>query len=344
MATQADGKWPPNVNAVIITEEEKNARLQQAPPGGVPVVTHQQQTGASSVPGAPYAKVETRYVIPNEPVTGPHKADKLVNNPVGQDMTQDDRSQQTDQVNPETNVQEKQTTTQATVGKSEEIVGRAAIIAARKMGVDCVWTTTERQPVDLDTALALIDQDPESVYFDFDLAAEIPEPEDVEDFELENVTMATLPTPPPPRRQETIVAPEVSLEQKRQTVTDPVSERERLAWGGILSSPGQSVYFRPNVIRVEVEGKVTVQKGIQGNVRMLRVTRTEPGSSVQLANAVQTKVVPPLNQSPNPNAVYRNVMPQSDRIPVTKPVVKVPPPKVSVEVEESAELIEESEF
>lgn len=335
MAQEANGKWPPNVTAVIITEEEKRARLAQAPPGGVPVVTQQQPqiSGATPVPGAPYAQVETRYVIPN-----------VTSNPVGQAMTDTHKSQQNDPSNPESNVQVVDSSNQAGINTFDEITGKAAIIAAQKMGVNVVWQTANRQPIDLASAMNMITQDPNSVYFDFDLVAELPEESDEVDEYSDADVMAQLPTPPPPRRQVQQAAPDLPhVSQQVQTQSDPVSDRERLAWGGVLSMPGQSVYFRQGVIRVEVEGKVVVQKGQKGNVRMLRVTRSEPGQSVQLANAVQTGVVPPLNQSPNPSVTYRQSMPQSEKIPVPRPVVKVPEVNATSD-KDKVDLLDESEF
>lgn len=308
MATPAKGKWPPNVSAVIITEDERQARLAQAPPGreGIPqsastVVVQ----GAQPVTGAPHATIQKKFIQPN-----------IGANP----MTQENNSQ-----------------------SSDVFYGSHAILLANKMGVDCVWKTADKQPVDLLTAQTLIDsQGDQSVYFDFDLAAALPDP-DENDEDLDAAIMAELPTPDQlqtPIQPPDIIQQIIPPQQKQAPVhVDPVSEREKLAWGGVLSTPGQTVYFRQGVIRIEVEGNVKVQKGQQGNVRMMRITRTDPGGQpVQLAKAIQTHVQPPLAQSPNPAVVYRKTQPV-EKVPIPRPQVKIPKTE-----EEASEKFEEFEF
>jgi hypothetical protein len=362
MPKEAQGHWPSNVSAVIITPEEKQEHLAKAPPqqpiqspqqppvaqqGGPPVVTYlgvqpQNQpivsAGAQAVPGAPYATIQTKYVIPNR-----------ITNPMGQNMTTEEPSQPVETEETET----------------EEIFGRQAILIAKRMGVDVVWKSDDKTPIDLETAQQLIAASgPTAVYFDFDAVAEIPDPDDETD-DPEAAYMATLPTNPPPDGhrmthkeliQQSQPSPEMIPEPpseigvynpqagviQKQQPNDPVSEREKLAWGGVLSTPGQTVYFRPNVIRVEVEGNVKVQKGIKGNVRMMRITRTTPQGTVQLAHATQTQVQAPLSRSPNPTVSYRTANPEADKIPVPKP--QVPVPDVNESTSEAADTLEEFDF
>jgi hypothetical protein len=343
MADQAEGHWPANVSAVIITPEEKQARLAQAPPGGNPISTSIQHT---QVQGAPYANVETKYVIPNTPQI-PQGEQSETNVRQDQTMAKKTQSQQTENEPNENQMRESE-------NDSQELVGRSALIAAKKMEIDVLWRTEDKQPIDLETAKELISKDPNSVYFDFDQATELPDPDDLdEEFEevgeknpYKDPYMATLSANqieenPLPTHQTNL--PQQGVQFVQPTTSNHISDREKLAWGGVLSTPGQTVYFRKGVVRVEVEGKVTVQKGIQGNVRMLRITRVESNNPVQLANAVYTNVIPPLHQSPNPNVVYRQSMPESEKIPIPRPVVKIPEVNKTSD-EEEASVLEESEF
>lgn len=310
MPQNADGHWPPNVSAVIISKEEKDARLAQAPPGGSPIVSN---VGAQvqGVPGAAHATIETKYIIPNQP------------NYEVQNMPTPGQSQQPNQTQADT----------------DDFYGAQAIKLSQKMGVDIVWKTSDKTPIDLQTAKQLIATEGQnSVYFDFELLEDLPDPDDeivTDEDDIENAIMAEGPTEVgsmqpneslnPPQNVQPQAAPAQTTFQP-PVQQEPVSERERLAWGGVLSTPGQTVYFRPDVIRVEVEGNVKVQKGIQGNVRMMRITRTTPQGPVQLANAIHTNVQPPLAKSPNPATVYRKAnpaFPATDKVPIPKPQVPV---------------------
>lgn len=329
MPQQASGNWPANVSAVIITKEEKEAQLAQAPPGGQPIA----QTQVQQHPiGAPYANVQVRNVTPNV-LTTP--------NPAGVKMTNDTPTQPP--AAPEPAAEE-----------SEIFYGKQALILARQMGVPVIWKTEDRAPVDLATAAQMIAANgSQSVCFDFEKLAELPE-EDEPD-ELAADPYMAVPTPPvempagaqvppgyPVPTQPGQSAIQQNVVQGKQHI-DPISERERMAFGNVLTTPGQTVYMRPNVIRVEVEGNVRVQKGIKGNVRMMRITRLDPvHGDVQLANAIRTNVQPPNVQSPNPPVIYRKAQPVADKVTVPKP--QVPVPDVNASNNEQADNLEEFEF
>lgn len=56
----------------------------------------------------------------------------------------------------------------------------------------------------------------------------------------------------------------------------PVDQRREMSWGAVLSAPGLQVYMHPRgIVRVNLDGKIRIQKAIEGNVRVLRLTRLE---------------------------------------------------------------------
>lgn len=214
---------------------------------------------------------------------------------------------------------------------TEVFYGRQALVLAKQLSVDVVWKTETGEPVDIETAKALIaSQGPNAVFFDFEALATLPEVQDEIETAVEQTDpyMAQLPLPP----DETLAGQQVppGMMQSSQSVpgqqyVDPISDRERMAFGNVLTTPGQTVYIRPNVIRVEVEGNVRVQKGRQGNVRMMRIVRLDPSGSERVADAFRTTVQAPMVRSPNPAVTYRQSQAvMQDRVPVPKPKVPVP--------------------
>lgn len=86
----------------------------------------------------------------------------------------------------------------------------------------------------------------------------------------------------------------------------PLEERRMFAWGGTLSSPGVQVYMHPSgIVRVDIDGKVKLQTGVNGNIRVVRIARVEPQSPVSN-----------VTQSPNPATIYRQ---KQERIPIPQP-------------------------
>jgi hypothetical protein len=332
MPEKATGNWPANVSAVIITQEEKAAQLAQAPPGGIQTVqTHPQ--------GAPYADVTVRQVVPNV-LTTPK--------PAGANMTNNIPTQPPAAPQP--------AESQPVEEESEVFYGKQALTLAKQMGTDFVWKSDDMSPIDLATAAQMIGtQGSRSVCFDFEALAALPDPDDETDEPENPDPYMAVPVPPaevvpgaqvppgmPVPTQSGKMVVQQNVVQGRQHV-DPVSEREKMAFGNVLTTPGQTVYMRPNVIRVEVEGNVRVQKGIKGNVRMMRITRLDPVSgNVQLANAIRTNVQPPNVPSPNPQATYRTAQPEPDKVTVPRP--QVPVPEVNTATNETADNLEEFEF
>lgn len=272
MPIPAQGKWPSNVTAQIITKEEKEAMQAGLNlPAPIP--------GQSAIPLA------------------------------------------------EQIAQEKSLT---------EVIGRAALITAHKFGINHVWLTGTKNPIALDDAENLIRKDPGLVYFDFDrledeiaaattvISADEPtvpetsieselQPEVIDELAFSGLVEppklspepAALPLPLPPNPIR-----DAELTPNLHTVT----ERERRAWGGVLTSPGQQVYVHPTgIVRVEIEGPITLQKAIVGQTRILRITRL----------SVQPPPTPKaVSTSPQKTVSYRQLQaPQTknEKIPIPEP-------------------------
>jgi hypothetical protein len=76
---------------------------------------------------------------------------------------------------------------------------------------------------------------------------------------------------------------EKGIKNTRLNEMSPEQRRE-LSWGAVLSAPGLQVYMHPaGIVRVNLDGKIRIQKAIEGNVRVLRLTRldrTVPKSNI----------------------------------------------------------------
>lgn len=289
---EAVGAWPSNVKAEYITPEERASRLAQSPPGGVLQVGGQQRTGAIT--------------------------SRIINAP---------RSKEDEQAQDTTN----------------ELVGLGAIIAARKFGLEFVWSTKTKQKITLESAEQLCKKNPGLIYFDFDALAELAQPEvgAVEEEEITEETPVETPVVEngdeivevpyiPPTAQQTQDELTRSLAAELAGLTDEVediseqttghilSDVEKRAWGGTLSTPGVQVYIHPNgIVRVDVQGRVRVQKGIQGNTRILRIQRLETPPGGQVRNVTNRTVSASATRSPNPQTFNRNI--QADKIPIPVP-------------------------
>lgn len=313
MPRKAQGKHPANVQAVIITPEEREAKLAEAPPGG-----------GGTGPGA---NVSTHYV----PNTFEEQA---------QDM-------------------------------SDQLIGRAALITARKLGVPYVWSTKTHKKITLQSGETICRKNPGLIYFDFDAledivaqvdqeAAELQSEDDanlegdeyVESDELEtddDESIADLSDPavmaeleqtaeleidpnkevpiddplaperaPKPTRAEIIE--NARQEALQETALDPepsghvITETERRAWGGTFSTPGIQVYFHPQgITRVDVEGRVKLQTGIVGNVRTFRIQALERPTGGEVRNISRTTVTGPKAPAQPPKSKTRQMQ---ERIPI----------------------------
>ncbi len=351
MPREADGYWPPNVTAHIITPEEKQARLAQAPPGGQVTAA---MVGDRST-GTPTTTI-TRHVVTagaqNMPQQQSQPSKTLQQQPTSAQQSIPSQPAQTPA----------QTPAQPPVKqKSAAFYGQQAITLARELSVDVLWRAADKIPIPIEEAESLlVTHGPQSVLFDFALLQELPEEEE-DELDENDAYMAELPQPPAAAthpiypdaakspgtarvpQPTTAVSPPVEVPER-----DPATEtRERLAWGGVLSTSGQTVYFRPNVIRIEVEGPVRVQKGQQGNVRMMRISRATPQGTAQLATAIQTPVKPPLARSANPPVTYRQTQGavEPDKVRVPRPQVPLPPASPTKQTEQSqTESFDEFDF
>lgn len=270
MPIPAQGKWPSNVTAQIITKEEKEAM----------------QAGLNlpaPIPGQPAISVAEQ-----------HAQEKELN----------------------------------------EVIGRAALITAYKFGLNHVWLTATKNPIALDDAESLVRKDPGLVYFDFDrledeLAAAkrvesanepsvsetVIEPELQPDV-IDELAFSGLVEPPKlsPEPEALPLPPNPIREAELSPNLHTVTERERRAWGGVLTSPGQQVYVHPSgIVRVEIEGPITLQKAIVGETRILRITRI----SVQ-----PTPTPKAVSTSPQKTVSYRQLQapkPRNEKIPIPEP-------------------------
>lgn len=317
MPRKADGKHPANVEAVIITPEEKDAKLAEAPPGG----------GGISGPGA---SVTTHYV--------PNYAEEQA-----QDL-------------------------------SDQLIGRAALITARKLGVPYVWSTKTHKKITIESGETICRKNPGLIYFDFDALEDIVAQVDQEAAELQSEDDASLegdeyiesdgletdddeaiadlgdpavmaeleidkevPMQDPLEVQEeesrrlarTEQIEIVKQEALQETALDQdtsghvITETERRAWGGTFSTPGIQVYFHPNgITRVDVQGKVKLQTGIVGNVRTFRIQALELPTGGVVRNISRTTVTGPRAPAQPPKSKTRQMQ---ERIPI--PV----PPKVDLD-------------
>lgn len=285
MPIPADGRWPSNVKAVILTPEEKQLMVAG-------------QIAAPTAPGT---------------ITVQH----VIKNPV--------RSVSPEPPTPEQHAQEQNLT---------EVVGRAALITARKFNLPYVWRTDNKQPISLDDAEELIRKNPGFVYFDFDQL------ETLANAETEEIGATLSESDPLPGVSEVSEAIEMPVEYSGAGAPLPehglptfdqgpiplppqpavvpnqhmVTEREQRAWGGVLTSPGQQVYVHPSgIIRVEVEGPIKLQKGMVGNTRVLRITRATP----KPAPIVKAQPIQPATTArTSAQVVYQQ---QNEKIPIPEP-------------------------
>jgi len=282
MPKPAGGKHPPNVSAVIISEEERQQKLAEAPPG----------SGGISGPGA----TVTSHQIPNL-------------------------------IEEQTNI--------------DQLVGRAALICARKLGLPYVWATSNHKKITLESAEVLCKKNPGLIYFDFDGLEEIvSEPQYYEDSEepVAEEPVADLNDPAilaeleeeaelfvdPDKEMRADQIQKAAREALNETVNDPrvsahtITDTEKRAWGGTLSTPGMQVYIHPNgIARVDVQGRVKLQTGISGNVRIFRIQALEHPTGGVVRNVTRTTVTGPKAPAQPPQSTTRHM--QDDRIPIPTP-------------------------
>jgi hypothetical protein len=289
MPIPADGRWPSNVKAVILTPEEKQLMA----------------AGQNPAP-APPGTITVQHVIKNPvPSVAPEP-------PM-----------------PEQHAQEQNMT---------EVVGRAALITARKFNLPYVWRTDNKQPILLDEAEEVIRRNPGFVYFDFDQLeslVDIAYLETSDNAETEESVAALSESDPLPGVSEFTEATEMPvvkpLSEQGLPMLDQgpiplppqpavvlnhhmVTEREQRAWGGVLTSPGQQVYVHPSgIIRVEVDGPIKLQKGMVGNTRILRITRATP-KPVPIVKA--QPIQPATTARTSAQVVYQQ---QNEKIPIPVP-------------------------
>jgi hypothetical protein len=298
MAKPAGGKHPPNVTAVIISEDERRAKLAEAPPGG-----------GGTGPGA---TVSTHYV-------------PSVDEQHAQEM-------------------------------ADQLVGRAALLCAKKLGVPYVWSTQTKKKITIESAETLCRKHPGLVYFDFDALEEIAANLENEEAQLKAEDESALEGDPYIEQDEERIAdiadPAVmaELEATAELEIDPdkevsdderlarareeaiqetaldqtppahvISETERRAWGATLSTPGMQVYIHPHgITRVDVQGRVKLQTGKQGNVRMFRIQALEPPKmGGEVRKVTYTTVTGPKAPAQPPKSTTRRM--QDDRIPIPIP-------------------------
>lgn len=246
---------------------------------------------------------------------------------------------------------------------SEQLVGRAAIVAARQLGLPFVRSTQSKKRITIESAETICRQNPGLVYFDFDdieeheqevAATEEPEampvvadnesspeglefsPEDIAEAEDEEIEYQP-PTPQRLTREQKIALARHAAETEQAEVFDNrseeekrVSETSRRAWGATLSTPGIQVYMHPKgIVRVDVEGPLRIQKGRAGDVRVMRIQRIEQKQGGTVRNVTQTTVTGAQSRSPNPQAQHRMI--DAPKIPIPTP------PPIETDTDEDTE-------
>lgn len=298
MSEPAKGNHPKGVSAVILTPEEAQAKRDE--------IARQQQAIAGSGPTAELNATEATIPAVQHPAPGitvtqhiPKKAVPVPSKSIPVESTQFETD-------------------------SNLVFGKTAIHMAKKLELPYVWNL-DGQPIDIDVAEEMILSAPNSVVFDIDRLMEVSE--EIEDEQDESdITQeegidpfnATLPEPD-----------ELAIADEQQPIPEPpvqevktehvITEREKRAWGGTLSSPDMQVYMHPKgIVRVQVEGPVVIQKGIQGSVRTFRITKkVTVGSTAKVAQS--QPVQPPTVRSPNPSVTYSMKNPEKIKVPIPKP-------------------------
>jgi len=330
-----DGKWPGNVKVEYLTPKEREAKIAQAPPGA----------GGVQVPQAP-GTITTQHFAPNTP-----------------EPTEPDQFEQQAQA------------------ATDQVVGRAAISCARQLGLDFVRSTQTKKKITLDSAEQVCRKNPGLIYFNFDDLEEIEDdpPDETIDEDLDPTAQAepglissllsSEETPeaeaepeeveyedPKPRRltreQKIAQALQTAAEQEpeyddRSEYERRVPESSRRAWGGTLSTPGIQVYIRPQgVVRVDVTGRVRLQKGISGNVRTMRIQALEPPQQGGIVRNVSRRTVTgEQSPSPNPAAQHRHgIAPPINPRPAPKPRPEPESTSETATISEPIESGEVSEF
>ena len=311
-----DGKWPPNVKVEFITPEEREQKLAQAPPGG-----------GASVPTAPGA-ITTQHFNPNTPDPVEQQAQEATEQVVGRAAINCAKQLGLDFV-------------RSVQSKKKITLESAETICRKNPGLIYFDfdDLEEEVPADVPDEIGNSDLDPQLEYIrdpssldlkEDQLAALADElsPEDIAEAEDEEIEYVP-PTPRRMTREEQIKkARQIAEQQKDDTFVEGltaeqrrVPDTSRRAWGGTLSAPGIQVYMHPKgIARVDVEGRVRIQKGQSGNVRTIRIQALEqqkPGGTVR--NVTRKTVTGPQAASPNPAAQFRRVAGSIEAPPIAIP-------------------------
>lgn len=323
MATPAQGKHPPNVTAVIINEQERQERLKQAPPGGGgtgPGATVRSAI-VPSVDSTEIAEEHAQEV--SDQLTG--RAALLCAKKLGVPY-----------------VWSTQTKKKITLDSAETICRKNPGLiyfdfdALEEFVGDSDESESDEVEYVEDPEIADLEDPNVMAQLERDAELEVdPNPSFLGPDPLANSEELSLEAPDPekrhPRRttrsrshararsQEQVQ--QIKEEVREETFGEPqaaahrITETERRAWGGTLSTPGMQVYIHPKgIARVDVQGRVRLHTGIKGNVRTFRIQAMErPPVGGTVKNVTHTTVTGPQAKSPNPQAATRHM--QANRPP-----------------------------
>lgn len=306
MPRPAKGNWPKNVKAEILSPDEAAAKRKE--------IAHQQDNIGSEGPKADISSTSAEIPDIQHPAPG-----------ITVTQTKPHQSVQT----PETSLE----SSESISNEDDLVYGKAALKMARRLSLPFVWDL-EGNPIDLEHAEMMIEKGSKSIVFDIDRLLEVSE--EIEDEQNIQEIVQNDYSDPYMNELSEIIPHALESGMISSDIPEPppvghhITEREKRAFGGTLSSPGMQVYLHPQgIIRADVEGPVIVQKGIQGNVRTFRITRkVTVGPTAKPAQA--RPVNPPQTRAPNPQATYRTF--QTDQS-LEEKVEKISIPK-SLETEE----------
>lgn len=304
MPKPAEGSWPANVSAVIVTPEEKESL------------------------GAPSAKISVKHVkkSPPSPQVGIEEQiqDAILDRVIGRAAIITSRKFGLNYVWRVDNSEK------IAIAEAEQLIKKNPGFVYFDFDAFTEETPDETEtndevidaipPIPNDSELDEDDELDEPAIEADDDALEI-DADKLTDEPLEPNAFAELPPLPlPPVETEKAQGPIAGPIAEAQAAPNRhiVTEREKRAWGGVLTSPGQQVYVHPSgVIRVEVDGPILLQKGRAGETRVLRISRLKPTTNLSSVN--QQPVTPATTAQQPASVTYRKVQSQSGKVPIPRP-------------------------
>lgn len=288
MGEPANGHWPPNVTAKIITKEEKEALLRASQPA----VVSTPGAVTSTIISAPIQQTTTPSET-NQPMEfDEEQIQETSNYVVGRAALKVARQLGLDHV-------------WSTETKKPISILAAETLARKNPGFvyfDFDAMAEENEARGRRQSVGELDQTEYTGDGD-DLGDEIEEAEaEIDDLDDDGLDDELLPPE---------ALPPVETFVPQSQPIGHITEREIRAFGGTLSYPGIQVYVHPNgITRVEVEGPIKLQKAVNGNTRILRMQRVTVQQNIARpipSNVTRRTIQGSNSPSPNPEAQFRRV-------------------------------------